>query len=223
MLSSILAQNGTITTSEIFTCTLTSIVLGLVIAAVFMFKNSYSKPFVITVALLPVIIQSIIMLVNGNLGAGVAVMGAFSLIRFRSAPGGAREILTIFFTMAVGLACGMGYIVYAALFTLMVGAVTMALTLSPFGDGKQNNKRLRITVPEDLDYSHVFDDIFKKFTDKADLRKVRTTNLGGLYELQYDIALKHTDMEKAMLDEIRQRNGNLTVSCGIAATARDEL
>ena len=223
MLSSILAQNGSITTWEITLCTLASIALGLVIAAVYMFKNSYSKPFVTTIALLPVVIQSIIMLVNGNLGAGVAVMGAFSLIRFRSAPGGAREILTIFFTMAVGLACGMGYIAYAALFTLTVGAVTTVLTLSPFGDGKRNDKRLRITIPEDLDYSHVFDDIFKEFTDKADLRKVRTTNLGGLYELQYDITLKNAETEKAMLDEIRQRNGNLTVSCGIAATARDEL
>lgn len=223
MLYSILAQNGAITTAEILICTLVSLVLGLVIAAIYMYKNSASKPFVVTITLLPVIIQSVIMLVNGNLGTGVAVMGAFSLIRFRSAPGSAREILTIFFTTAVGLACGMGYVVYAALFTLIVGVATVALTLSRFGEGKQSDKRLRITVPEDLDYTHAFDDLFDKFTGSHRLYKVRTTNLGGLYELQYDITLRNMDAEKEMLDEIRRRNGNLTVSCGIPAAARDEL
>lgn len=223
MLSSILAQSGTIAAHEILICTLVSLALGLVIAAVYMFKNRYSKPFVITIALLPAIIQSVIMLVNGNLGAGVAVMGAFSLIRFRSAPGSAREILTIFLTMAVGIACGMGYVVYAALFALVVGAAALALTLSRFGEGKRSDKRLRVTVPEDLDYTHAFDDIFEKHTAGHKLCKVRTTNLGGLYELQYDITLKNMDDEKEMLDEIRRRNGNLTVICGIPATSHDEL
>jgi hypothetical protein len=223
MLYSFLAQNGTITAFEMLICTLVSIALGLVVALTYMYKNSYSKPFVTTIALLPVIIQSVILLVNGNLGTGVAVAGAFSLIRFRSVPGGAREILTVFFTMAVGLACGMGYLAYAALFTLIVGAASIALTLSGFGDGKAGEKRLRITVPEDLNYTHAFDDIFETFTTKSQLHKVRTTNLGGLYELQYDITLKNTDDEKAMLDQIRGRNGNLTVGCGIPAINRDEL
>ncbi len=223
MLYSILGQSGAITIVEILICILVSLVLGLVIAAIYMYKNSASKPFIITIALLPVIIQSVIMVVNGNLGTGVAVMGAFSLIRFRSAPGSAKEILTIFFTMAVGLACGMGYVLYAALFTLIVGAALLALTRSGFGEGTRNDKRLRITVPEDLDYTHAFDDIFDRFTGSRRLYKVRTTNLGGLYELQYDITLKNMDAEKEMLDKIRQRNGNLTVSCGIPAVARDEL
>lgn len=223
MLSSILAQSGAIVTQEILICMFVSLILGVMIAAIYMFKNRYSKPFVITIALLPVIIQSVIMLVNGNLGAGVAVMGAFSLIRFRSAPGSARELLTIFLTMAVGLACGMGYVVYAVLFTLIVGAATIALTLSPFGEEKKSDKRLRVTVPEDLDYTHAFDDIFEKYTAGHKLNRARTTNLGGLYELQYDITLKNTDSEKEMLDEIRRRNGNLTVVCGMPAIARDEL
>lgn len=223
MLSSILAQSGTISASEIAVCAAVSLILGLVLAGVYMFKNSYSQSFVLTIVLLPVIIQSVIMLVNGNLGAGVAVMGAFSLIRFRSAPGGAREILTIFCAMAVGLACGMGYVIYAALFTVLVVAVTIALTLTHFGDSRQSDKRLRVTVPEDLEYMHIFDDIFENFTSKNKLCKVRTTNLGGLYELQYDVTLKNADEEKEMLDAIRQRNGNLTVTCGIPAVSRDEL
>ncbi len=223
MMSSILAQSGAITLQEVAICTAVSLVLGLVIAFVYMFRNNYSKPFVITIALLPVIIQSVIMVVNGNLGAGVAVMGAFSLIRFRSAPGSAREILTIFFSMAVGLACGMGYVVYAGLFALIVGAATLVLTFSPFGEGSRSDKSLRITIPEDLDYAHAFDDIFDRFTSRNSLRKVRTTNLGGLYELQYDITLKGEDKTKEMIDEIRQRNGNLTVSCGIPVTNRYEM
>lgn len=223
MLSSILAQNGAISAQEILLCTLVSLILGVVTAAVYMYKNRYAKPFVVTVALLPVIIQSLIMLVNGNLGTGVAVMGAFSLIRFRSAPGGAREILTIFLTMAIGLACGMGYVIYAILFTLITGAAAIALTLSRFGESKQSDKRLRVTIPEDLDYTHAFDNVFERFTAAHTLCKVRTTNMGGLYELNYDITIKDMDEEKTMLDEIRQRNGNLTVICGMAAVSKDEL
>ena len=223
MMFSILAQNGAIAAHEIAICTVAAMLLGLAIAAVYMFRSSYSKSFVVTVALLPTIIQSVIMLVNGNLGVGVAVAGAFSLIRFRSAPGGAREIFTIFFTMAVGLACGMGHVVYATLFTLFVCAAAMLLTLSRFGKGKRSDKRLRVTLPEDVDYMHVFDDVFEKYTHRSELLKVRTTNLGSLYELQYDITLKDADTEKAMLDEIRQRNGNLTVSCGIPASSHEEL
>ena len=223
MLDSILAQNGAIAVAEIAICTGVSILLGIVIAAVYMFRNTYTKNFVITVALLPVLIQSVIMVVNGNLGAGVAVMGAFSLIRFRSAPGGAKEIVTIFYAMAVGLACGMGYVTYAAAFTVVVAAAMLAMTLVKLGDAGMLDKNLRITIPEDLDYTHLFDDLFKRYTRKWSLQKVRTTNLGGLYELQYNITLKNPSEEKQMLDNLRQRNGNLTISCGVPVTSREEL
>lgn len=223
MLGSIFAQNGAITVSEVAICTAVSLVLGVAIALIYMFRNSYSKNMAVTIALLPVIIQSVIMVVNGNLGAGVAVMGAFSLIRFRSAPGSAKEILVVFFAMAVGLACGMGYVFYAVVFTVVVGAVLMLLTGVGFGAGKRSEKSLRVTIPEDMDYAHAFDDLFARYTAHHALQKVRTTNLGGLYELQYDIVLRDTDQEKQLLDGLRQRNGNLTVSCGMPVAARDEL
>lgn len=223
MLDSIFAGSGTITIGEIAICTGVALALGLVIAVVYMFRNTYSKNFAVTIALLPVLIQSVIMVVNGNLGTGVAVMGAFSLIRFRSAPGSAREIVTVFYTMATGLACGMGYVLYAAAFTLVVAAVMLVLTLINFGGTSQTEKSLRITIPEDFDYTHLFDDLFNYYTGRHTLRNVRTTNLGGLYELQYNITLNNISEEKELLDRLRERNGNLTITCGIPVRARDEL
>lgn len=223
MLGSILAQNGSITFGEIAICTIVSLVLGLVIALVYMFRSVYTKNFVITIALLPVLIQSVIMVVNGNLGTGVAVMGAFGLVRFRSAPGSAKEMIAIFFTMAVGLACGMGYVVYAALFTTIIGACIVLLICLRFGEGGKTEKNLRITIPEDLDYTDAFTDLFAAYTAKSTLMKVRTTNLGGLYEVQYSVVLKDTSKEKEMIDALRERNGNLTIVCGMPTTAKDEL
>lgn len=223
MLDSILAQNGSIAAGEVAICTIVSIILGLIIAAVYMFRSSYNKSFIVTLALLPVIVQSVILVVNGNLGTGVAVMGAFSLIRFRSTPGTAKEILAVFFTMAAGLACGMGYVVYAALFTAVVSIAMLLLATVRFGESKGIEKNLHITIPEDMDYAHLFDDIFKEYTNKHTLHKVRTTNLGGLYELQYKVSLKNLDLEKSFIDELRKRNGNLTISCGMPVSLRDEL
>lgn len=223
MLGSILAQNGSINFGEVAICTAVSLVLGVLIALVYMFRSVYTKNFVITIALLPVLIQSVIMVVNGNLGTGVAVMGAFGLVRFRSAPGSAKEIITIFFTMAVGLACGMGYVVYAALFTGLISLAMVLLICLRFGEGEKAEKTLRITIPEDLEYTDAFTDLFTQYTAVNTLMKVRTTNLGGLYELQYNIVLKDVAKEKEMIDALRQRNGNLTIVCGMPATAKDEL
>lgn len=223
MWGSILAQNGSITISQVAICTLVSLFLGLLIACLYMFRNTYTKNFVVTLALLPVLVQSVIMVVNGNLGAGVAVMGAFGLIRFRSVPGTAKQIVTIFFAMSVGLACGMGYVAYATLFAVVVGAVMLLLTLVHFGDAHEKDKVLRVTIPEDLNYTHLFDDLFGRYTTKNALQKVRTTNMGGLYELQYLITLKNPDREKELLDAVRQRNGNLSISCSMPVAARDEL
>lgn len=224
MLDSILgAATGAITLGEIAVCTAVSLVLGIVIACAYMFRSVYTKNFVVTLALLPAIVQSVIMVVNGNLGTGVAVMGAFSLIRFRSAPGSAREIAAVFFSMAVGLAAGMGYVLYAALFAVVMSAVMVLYSLVRFGEQSAAIKNLRVTIPEDLDYAHVFDDLFGEYTSSAVLEKVRTTNLGGLFELQYTIGLKSEDKEKELLDKIRQRNGNLGITCGRKIAAKDEL
>ena len=204
-------------------CTAASLLLGILCACIYMYRNVYSKSFVVTLALLPTMVQIVIMLVNGNLGAGVAVAGAFSLVRFRSVPGTAREIGSIFFAMAIGLATGMGYIGFAVLFLLLIGGMMLLLSLSSFGERKETEKQLKITIPENLDYEGLFDDIFEKYTNQAELTKVRTTNMGSLYELQYDIRLKGTQIKKEFLDAIRCRNGNLNVVCGRVATGHDEL
>jgi len=204
-------------------CTLTSLLLGVVIAIVYMHRNVYTKNFVVTIVLLPVIVQAVIMLVNGSLGTGIAVMGAFSLIRFRSAPGSAKEISSIFLAMAIGIATGMGYIYYAIGFTIVIGSVIVLLSNVSFGERKNTIKTLKITIPENLDYTEIFDEIFHKYTKKVELETVKTTNLGSLYELQYTIELRDMKEEKTFIDEIRCRNGNLNIICGRLPVNRDEL
>ena len=204
-------------------CTAVSLGLGVLIAAIYMFRNSYTKGFVVTLVLLPAMIQMVILLVNGNLGAGVAVMGAFSLIRFRSAPGTAREISSIFLAMAVGLATGMGYIAIAVLFAVILGAVSLLLSVSPFGKEKHQMWSLRVTIPESLDYTGVFDDVFEKYLKKWEMVSVKTSNMGSLYKLEYQVVLKHVEEEKQMIDELRRRNGNLEILCCRAASGREEL
>lgn len=204
-------------------CTLSSVLLGVAVSGIYMYRNSYTKGFAVTLALLPTIVQVVIMLVNGNLGAGVAVMGAFSLIRFRSVAGGSREIVSIFLAMAIGLATGMGYIGIAALCTAVVGAVSLLLQTLPFAEGSKAEKELKICIPESLDYEGIFDDIFAQYTQKNELIRIKTTGMGSLYELHYRILLRPGCSEKALLDDIRVRNGNLSVSCGRVSTLKEEL
>lgn len=208
---------------SLLACTVASIILGIGVACVYMYKNVYNRNFVITLALLPAMVQVVISLVNGNLGTGIAVLGAFSLVRFRSVPGSAREISSIFFAMAIGLATAMGYILYAFIFLLIIGAMTILLTVIRFGDSRSQEKDLRITIPEDLDYTGIFDDLFTTYTRRAELIRVKTTNMGSLYELRYHIVLKDENAEKQFLDKLRCRNGNLTILCGRIATGKDEL
>ena len=225
MLNSIFAsvtQNG-LTLLNMLACTATSLLLGVCISAIFMHRSTYTKSFVVTLALLPAMVQIVILLVNGNLGTGVAVVGAFSLVRFRSVPGSAREISAIFFAMAIGLATGMGYVGVALLFLILVGLMTLLLTRLRFGESRAQEKELRITIPESLDYSGIFDDLFAKYTKRAELVRVKTSGMGSLYELHYRVALREPVIEKAFLDDLRCRNGNLTISCGPVSTVRDEL
>ncbi len=204
-------------------CTAASLVLGLATAVIYMYRNTYTKGFVVTLVLMPAIVQMVIMLVNGNLGTGVAVMGAFSLVRFRSVPGTAKEISSIFLAMAVGLATGMGYIGIAALFVVVIGAVNTIFTVSRFGEKHTQERALRITIPESLDYTEVFDEIFEKYLKRWELIQVKTTNMGSLFRLEYQVVLKEQKDEKRLIDAIRCRNGNLEILSSRAAIVREEL
>ena len=205
--------NGTITGSSFLIATVCSLVIGIFIAFMYTIKNNYSKSFIITLALLPAIVQMVIMMVNGNIGAGVAVAGAFSLVRFRSAPGTGKEITSIFLAMAVGLATGMGYIGIAAVFAVIITLANLILIGSGFGSGSAEEKTLKITVPEGLDFEGIFDDIFARYTKKAELCEVKTSGMGSLYKLNYSIVMRDRASTKGMIDEMRQRNGNLEISC----------
>ena len=218
------AGTSSLTPSTFLTCSIASLALGVVIALVYMFKNKSSKSFVVTIALLPFIVQMVIALVNGNIGAGIAVMGVFNLVRFRSIPGSAKDIGTVFMAMAVGLATGMGFITLAIAFTILVAIANVALTMSPLG-GKINatKKTLKVTVPEDMEFDKAFDDIFDKYTTEAELISAKTTNLGALYELVFEISLSNTSSLKKMMDEIRLRNGNLTVQCTSLIQTKETL
>ncbi len=226
MLDSVLSlysSAATLTIREMAVCTAAAIVLGLLCAMVYMYKNTYTKSFVMTLALMPLIVQVIIMMVNGNIGTGVAVAGAFSLVRFRSAPGTAREIAGIFLAMTLGLACGMGYIGVAVLLLIVAAALTMLMCAVKFGEGAENERDLRITIPEDLDFTGLFDDLMKEYTDESRMLKVKTTNMGSMYELNYRIKLKKSVNEKKFIDSIRCRNANLTVICGRVPDKKEEL
>lgn len=225
MLSSIFSDTvqTTITFWHVFSCTAAALVLGVLLAVIHTYKNVCSRNFMVTLALLPAIVSALILMVNGNLGTGVAVMGAFSLVRFRSVPGTSREIGNIFLAMAVGLACGMGYLLVAAFLLVVIGLAELLLLAVPFGKTSMMRKELKVTIPEDLDYSGIFDDIFKAHTNRAELIRVKTVNMGSLYELCYHVDLKREADEKRMLDEIRCRNGNLTIVCGRIAGREEAL
>lgn len=206
-----------ITLQAFFICIGAALLLGAVMAVVYCFRTTHSASFVVTLALLPATVAVVIMMVNGNLGAGVAVAGAFSLVRFRSTPGTAKEIGAIFMSMAVGLACGMGYPGFAALFVLIMSGVTLLLNALQFGGGKNGELRriLRITVPEDLDYGIQFEDVLQEYTTGAVMTSVKTSNLGSLNKLTYNVVLKKAGTEKQLIDALRCRNGNLEVSLSL--------
>ncbi len=215
-LGSVLEIEGTyaIDIKVFLTCIAVSLLSGLIIAFGYMFKNKYTSSFVITLALLPAMVCVVIMTVNGNVGMGVAVAGAFGLVRFRSVPGSAREIAIIFLAMATGLISGTGYLGYALLFSVMMTAVYILYTIIGNRPGKRDAlyKTLSITVPEDLNYSEAFKDLLSEYTKSHELVKVKTTNMGSLYKLTYNIVLKKCDSEKEFIDKLRCRNGNLEIS-----------
>ena len=209
MFNSIL--QSTLTPITFFVCLGVSLVLGLIVALTHQKTARSSANFTTTLAVLPMLVAMAIMLVNGNLGAGVATVGVFSLVRFRSIAGNSRSILSVFFAMAIGLACGTGYITFAALFTILIALVLFTLKALKFGESAREQK-LKIVVPEDLDYTDLFDDLLKAYTTRFELEKAKTTNMGSLFELTYRISLKSTVNEKEFIDKIRVKNGNLKVA-----------
>lgn len=214
-----------ITPAEFLTCLGVSLGIGLILAALYQYHTRYTRSFVVTLALLPAVVCVVIMMVNGNVGTGVAVAGTFSLVRFRSAPGAAREICAIFLAMAAGLIAGMGYLGYAVLCTLVLGGAELLFRmLSAKADGGASlYKTLHITIPEDLDYSDVFDEPLREFTREYELTSVKTTNMGSLFRLTYNITLRDSRTEKSLIDRLRCRNGNLEITVSKQETAIGEL
>ncbi|MDY0235791.1 MAG: DUF4956 domain-containing protein [Gudongella sp.] len=216
-------ETASVTLSSFLICMGTALILGLLIALAYTYKTRYSKSFVVTLATLPAVVAVIIMMVNGNLGTGVAVAGTFSLVRFRSIPGTAKEIGAIFLAMGTGLAAGMGYIGYAIIFTIIVNGVGLIYTASSIGESKKTQRTMKITIPEDLDYTDIFDDLFISYTDKCDLLSIKTTNMGSLFKLTYDLILTNVEQEKEFIDELRCRNGNLEITMAKQSSLAGEL
>ncbi len=216
-------KSDKVTCSSFLICVITALVIGLCLALLFAYKSRHSKSFLISLAILPAVVCMVIIMVNGNLGAGVAVAGTFSLVRFRSAPGSAREISAIFIAMAAGLATGMGYLAYAVLFCVLLSLAMLLYTNSRIGEADDLKRLLKVTIPEDLDYTGAFDDLLSQYTSKWDLSVVRTASMGSLYKLSYDITLKNGAEEKKMIDAMRCRNGNLEIILSKKTTLSEEL
>lgn len=212
MLSSIITNNESLLDIKtLLICFICAIVYGLIIAFTHKVTSKYSKNFLITLTILPFLVGTIIVMVSGNLGTSVAIVGAFSIVRFRSLPGTSKEIASVFFAMTVGLATGVGYVIFASIITLVGCAIILILSKTNIFNHNQYEKILKITIPENLDYTSVFDDVFKEFTKSYTLEQVKTTNMGSLFELNYRINLDKKRNEKEFIDTLRIKNGNLKV------------
>lgn len=224
MFESIISTSEGLTAQSAIILTAVSIVLGGIAAAVYRITNRhYSKNLMVALVVLPTLVQAVIMLVNGSVGAGIAVMGAFNLVRFRSAPGSARDICCIFYAVGIGLATGMGYVGFAAVYAVIIGALLTVLSFIPAFGTKRSAKLLRVLIPENLDYTDCFKDIFDEYLASVSMIQAKTTNMGTMYDLKYEIVLRDNLKEKELLDKIRTRNGNLTVSCGLLPENNEEL
>ena len=214
-----------ISVTDFLLCLGASLVIGILMAFAYMYRTRYTKSFVVTLALLPAVVCVVIMMVNGNVGTGVAVAGAFSLVRFRSVPGTAKEICTLFLAMGAGLIAGMGYLGFAVLFAVVMCIMFVLYNRLDFGTKKNSAtfKTFTITIPEDLDYSGIFDDIFSEFTTSHDLVRVKSTNMGSMFKLTYNVMLRDVTREKEMIDKIRCRNGNLEIAVSKQETVGTEL
>ena len=206
------ALTNTISPGHFLLCIGVSLAVGLMLCAMTLWRSHSSRSLMVTLAILPAVVCVVIMMVNGNVGTGVAVAGTFNLVRFRSAPGSAWEISAIFVAMGTGLITGMGYLGYGVLFALIMGAAMMLYNLLTTRGGDTPYRTLHITIPEDLDYAGVFEPVLSQYTRQYSLTQVKTTNMGSLFKLTYDLTLKQPGGEKALMDQLRLRNGNLEIS-----------
>ena len=218
-------MTSVISVTDFLLCVGSALLIGLLFAGMYMYRTRYTKSFVVTLALLPAVVCVVIMMVNGNVGTGVAVAGAFSLVRFRSVPGTAREIGILFLAMGAGLIAGMGYLAYAFLFSLILSAAVLVYSRLNFGGGKRSlyYKTLHITIPEDLDYTGVFEELLDSYASFWELVQVKTTNMGSLFRLTYNLTLKESRSEKELIDKLRCRNGNLEITVSKQETNVYEL
>ena len=214
---------STFTLGQFLIAVLASLVLGFVVSIYYMFRNTYSKSFVPSLMLIPAIECVVIIMINGNMGAGIAVAGSFALIRFRSARGSAKDLTAIFMAMAIGIICGTGYIGIAVLFTLIVCAVGMFLSFAKYGECDGKMRYLKITVPENLNYDETFEEVLDNYCSSYEIEKVKTLSLGSLFRVDYSIVMKDTSKIKAMVDDLRIRNNNLEIVCGKEAVSKEEL
>ena len=214
---------STVTLGQFLIAVLASMVLGFVVSIYYMFRNTYSKSFVPSLILIPAIECVVIIMINGNMGAGIAVAGSFALIRFRSARGSAKDLTAIFMAMAIGIICGTGYIGIAVLFTLIVCAVGMFLSFVKYGECDGQMRYLKITVPENLNYDEAFEEVLDNYCSSYEIEKVKTLSLGSLFRVDYSIVMKDTSKIKAMIDDLRIRNNNLEIVCGKEAVSKEEL
>lgn len=217
-------QTRSILFHEFCLCLIVALFAGFFLSTCYSYKSNYTKSFVITLATLPAIVCVVILMVNGDVGTGVAVTGVFSLVRFRSVPGTAKEIGAIFIAMGAGLIFGMGYIGYGLLFTITLSLCTMFYSNSSFGDKKESSqKTMTVTIPEDLNYTNIFDDLMAEYTNKHQVTFVKTTNMGSLFKITYNIDLKDLSKEKEFIDKLRCRNGNLEISVSPMQSSMNEL
>lgn len=212
---------GGITLPIYLTCTGVAFLCGVIVALAASYKNRITKSFLISLILLPPIVETVILMVNGNVGTGIAVAGAFSLVRFRSVPGRAKEIAAIFLVMTAGLTCAAGYPGIAVLFSLITAVAMLVLALIPVKAEKESE--LRITIPESLHYTDAFADLFATYTKGARLVQVKTTHMGSLYKLFYRVQLKDVAKTQEFIDALRCRNGNLEISITGAVESNEEL
>lgn len=218
-------MSSVISVPDFLLCIGCSLLIGLILAFTYIYRTRYTKSFIVTLALLPAVVCVVIMMVNGNVGAGVAVAGAFGLVRFRSIPGTAKEITMLFLAMGAGLIAGMGYLGFALLFTLVMCAFCLLYNRLGFG-AKRNAavyRTLNITIPEDLDYTGVFEEVLSAYTTSCELVRVKTTNMGSMFRLTYNLTLRSAEVEKEMIDKLRCRNGNLEITVSKQETTAAEL
>lgn len=210
--------DNTIEIASALLCVGAALILGIVIGVAYMFacrKEGYGKNFIVGLALLPAIVAVVILLIGSNVARAFSMAGAFALVRFRSAPGNAKDISVVFFAMAAGLACGLGYVTFAAVFVIILVAALLVLSTTCFAENNKGVKQLKVVIPENLNYTNVFDEVFEKYVSKVELRKVKTTNMGTMFELTYNVIVKKNADEKEFIDALRVRNGNLNVILGM--------